>query len=46
MTSMTFREAIRAALREALLNDPKVFIIGEDVGRCGGAFACSKGLYE
>ncbi len=46
MTSMTFREAIRAALREALLNDPKVFLIGEDVGRYGGAFACSKGLYE
>ncbi|MBL8823214.1 MAG: alpha-ketoacid dehydrogenase subunit beta [Planctomycetia bacterium] len=46
MTSMTFREAIRAALREALLNDPKVFLLGEDVGRYGGAFACSKGLYE
>lgn len=44
MTTMTYREAIREAMREALQNDPKVFLMGEDVGRYGGAFACSKGL--
>lgn len=43
---MTYREAIRTALREALMNDPRVFLMGEDVGRYGGAYACSKGLLE
>lgn len=42
----TYREAIRAALREALQRDPRVFLMGEDVGRYGGAFACSRGLLE
>jgi pyruvate dehydrogenase E1 component beta subunit len=41
---LTYREAIRAALREALASDPRVFLMGEDVGRYGGAYACSKGL--
>jgi len=42
--TITYREAIREALREALQRDPRVFLMGEDVGRYGGAFACSKGL--
>ena len=42
----TFREAIRRAIREALEADPRVFLMGEDVGRYGGAFAISKGLLE
>jgi pyruvate dehydrogenase E1 component beta subunit len=46
MVQMTYREAIRAALRDALQRDPRVFLMGEDVGRYGGAFACSKGLLE
>lgn len=46
MAQMTYREAVRAALREALQSDPRVFLMGEDVGRYGGAFACSKGLLE
>jgi pyruvate dehydrogenase E1 component beta subunit len=46
LTKMTYREAVRAALREALRNDPRVILMGEDVGRYGGAFACSKGLLE
>jgi pyruvate dehydrogenase E1 component beta subunit len=44
MTKMTYREAARSALREALRNDPRVFLMGEDVGRYGGAFAVSHGL--
>jgi pyruvate/2-oxoglutarate/acetoin dehydrogenase E1 component len=40
----TYREAIRAALREALVRDPRVFLMGEDVGKYGGAYAVSKGL--
>lgn len=43
---MTYREAIRGALREALRSDPRVFIMGEDVGRYGGAFAVTHGLLE
>ena len=46
MTKMTYREAVRAALREALRGDPRVFLMGEDVGRYGGAFAVSHGLLE
>jgi pyruvate/2-oxoglutarate/acetoin dehydrogenase E1 component len=44
--TMTYREAMRAALREALLRDERVFLMGEDVGRYGGCFAVSLGLLE
>jgi pyruvate dehydrogenase E1 component beta subunit len=44
MRKMTYREAARSALRDALRNDPRVFLMGEDVGRYGGAFAVSHGL--
>jgi pyruvate/2-oxoglutarate/acetoin dehydrogenase E1 component len=40
----TYREAVRAALCEALQNDERVFLMGEDVGRYGGSYACSHGL--
>ena len=46
MNSMTYREAVRSGLRQALAQDPRVFLMGEDVGRYGGAFACSRGLLE
>jgi pyruvate dehydrogenase E1 component beta subunit len=42
----TYREAMRAALREALAGDDRVFLMGEDVGRYGGCFAVSLGLLE
>lgn len=41
---LKYREAVREGLREALVDDPQVFLMGEDVGAYGGAFACSKGL--
>lgn len=40
----TYREAVRAALHEALAGDPRVFLMGEDVGRYGGCYAVSAGL--
>jgi len=43
---MTYREAMRQAIREALQRDPRVFLMGEDVGRYGGCYAVSKGLLE
>ena len=42
----TYREALRMALREALQRDPRVFLMGEDVGSYGGSYAVSKGLLE
>jgi pyruvate dehydrogenase E1 component beta subunit len=42
----TYREAMRAAIRDALLRDERVFLMGEDVGRYGGCFAVSKGLLD
>jgi pyruvate dehydrogenase E1 component beta subunit len=43
---ITYREAVREALREAMQRDERVFLMGEDVGRYGGAYACSMGLLE
>jgi len=40
----TYRDALRAAHREALQRDPRVFIMGEDVGRYGGSYAVTMGL--
>ena len=41
---LSYRDALREALREALFGDPRVFLMGEDVGRYGGSYAVSKGL--
>ena len=46
MIHLTYRDALRAALRDALARDPRVFLMGEDVGRYGGSYAVSKGLLE
>jgi pyruvate dehydrogenase E1 component beta subunit len=43
---ITYREAVREALREALTRDERVFLMGEDVGAYGGAYACSLGLLQ
>ena len=43
---MTYREACKQALRQALLADPRVFLMGEDIGRYGGCYAVTKGLLE
>ena len=41
---LTYRDALRLALRDALASDPRVFLMGEDVGAYGGCFAVSKHL--
>jgi pyruvate/2-oxoglutarate/acetoin dehydrogenase E1 component len=46
MITTTYREAVRSALREALAKNPRVFLMGEDVGRYGGSYAVSKGLLD
>jgi len=46
MSRMSYRDAIRLALREELARDERVFVIGEDVGKFGGAMAVTKGLFD
>jgi len=46
MSIITYREALRQALDEALAKDERVFLMGEDVGKYGGTYAVSKGLLE
>ena len=46
MRKITYREAVREGLREALNSNPRVFLMGEDVGRYGGAYACTRGFLE
>ena len=41
---LSYREAAREALREAMLTDERVILMGEDVGRYGGSYAASLGL--
>ncbi|NNE65297.1 MAG: alpha-ketoacid dehydrogenase subunit beta, partial [Pyrinomonadaceae bacterium] len=43
---VTYRDAVKEALREALVNDERVFLMGEDVGRYGGSYACTHGFIE
>lgn len=44
--SLTYREALRAGIEQALVDDERVFLMGEDVGRYGGCYGVSKELFE
>jgi pyruvate dehydrogenase E1 component beta subunit len=46
MKRISYREAMRQALREALESDPRVFLMGEDIGLYGGTYAVTKGLVD
>ena len=46
MAKITMREAISQALWEEMERDPKVFILGEEVGVWGGTYAVTKGFYD
>ena len=43
---ISYRDALREGLTEALQADPRVFLMGEDVGFYGGTYAVSKGLLK
>jgi pyruvate/2-oxoglutarate/acetoin dehydrogenase E1 component len=43
---MTYQEALREALREEMLRDEKVFLLGEDIGKHGGAFGVTRTLFD
>jgi pyruvate/2-oxoglutarate/acetoin dehydrogenase E1 component len=44
--AMTYRDAVREGIRDAMRRDGRVFLMGEDIGHYGGCFAVSKGLLE
>ena len=44
--TITYREAVRIGMRTALQRDSRVFLMGEDVGKYGGTYACSKGFLD
>ncbi len=46
MTTLTLARALNAGLRRALEDDPKVLIMGEDVGKLGGVFRITDGLQK
>ena len=46
MAQMTYRDALRQALREEMLRDERVFLMGEDIGAYGGSYAVTKGLLD
>ena len=46
MSTITVREAIKQGLSEALDRDPDVFIMGEDIGKYGGAYAITDGFLD
>ena len=46
MRTMTYRDALREALREEMKRDERVFLMGEDIGDFGGAFNVTLGLYD
>jgi 2-oxoisovalerate dehydrogenase E1 component len=43
---VTYREAVKQAIRDAMIRDERVFLMGEDVGAYGGCYAVSKGLMD
>jgi acetoin:2,6-dichlorophenolindophenol oxidoreductase subunit beta len=46
MPKLAYRDALKQALVDAMREDPDIFIIGEEVGRYGGAYGVTKGLIE
>jgi pyruvate dehydrogenase E1 component beta subunit len=46
MADMNLIEAVRDALRVEMRRDPRVVVLGEDVGRFGGVFRATEGLQE
>jgi pyruvate dehydrogenase E1 component beta subunit len=46
MRTITYRDALREAIREEMQRDERVFIMGEDIAGYGGTYAVTKGLFE
>ena len=46
MAVMTYIQAVTTALKEEMQRDKSVFVLGEDVGKKGGVFKATEGLYD
>ena len=46
MTETTYREALRQALTDSMRRDPSIVILGEEVGKYGGAYGVTKGMLD
>jgi pyruvate/2-oxoglutarate/acetoin dehydrogenase E1 component len=46
MTVITYAQALNEALREEMRADPRVFVMGEDIGHHGGMFRVTQGLID
>lgn len=46
MPKLAYRDALKQALTDSMREDPDIFVIGEEVGRYGGAYGVTKGLIE
>ena len=46
MTQLTMGKAINEGLRRAMAEDPKVLVMGEDIGKLGGVFRVTDGLLD
>ncbi len=46
MPRLAYRDALKQALTDAMREDPDIFVIGEEVGRYGGAYGVTKGLID
>jgi pyruvate/2-oxoglutarate/acetoin dehydrogenase E1 component len=46
MRELTYWQALQAALRDAMQRDPRVFLMGEDIGTYGGAFGVTRGMLD
>ncbi|MBG0770083.1 MAG: alpha-ketoacid dehydrogenase subunit beta, partial [Anaerolineaceae bacterium] len=46
MRQITYSQALNEAMREELIKDPSVFLMGEDIGLYGGAYGATRGLVD
>src|SRR5919108_5965346 len=46
MPSVSYREAVRDAMSQAMRNDPDVFVMGEDIAEMGGSMGVTQGMLE
>ncbi|HEU5395184.1 MAG TPA: alpha-ketoacid dehydrogenase subunit beta, partial [Candidatus Methylomirabilis sp.] len=46
MRKISYREALKEALREEMRRDPRVFLLGEDIAQFGGSYKVTQGLLD
>ena len=46
MPEVTYAQALNQALREEMRRDPRIVLLGEDIGKYGGVFGVTRGLFD